>query len=771
MKIKSTLLLLLIGMWFCSFLSAQPTLSVTATATPSDICEGGQTTLQALPTGGTGTYTYVWESNPPGQLGYPTVTTVYTVTVDDGSETASASVTVVVNHVPGAAGVISGPDTVCAGSSNIPFSVPPVTDATAYVWSLPPGVSLTYVCQQNQIYANFSLIASSGVISVYGVNMCGYGPSSSFPVYVMQPPNVNAGADQYISIGMVAFLNGSVIGGSGSYSYVWSPANLLQNANMQNTTSIPLASSTVFTLAVTDSLTGCTSTDNVQVYVAGGSPLSCMATANPVIICQDSCTTLQAMPSGGSGSYTYTWTSVPPGAISTLQNPTVCPTVTTQYVLVVSDGSQTCSTSVTVQVIPVPVTLGAITGLTDVCVGTNNVVYSVPASPIITHYFWSLPAGASIVSGQYTNSIVVNYGPNAVSGNISVMGSGACGCVPSDTLVVTLHSTPIADAGPNQNINCGGAPLSIGTAALSGMTYSWSPSYALSNPNIAQPMAVPYGNTMYVLTVTDTVSGCYATDSVLITVVGAPVADAGLDQSINCGGPGVVIGTAPINGLFYSWTPAYGLSDDSIPQPTATPTTTTTYVLTVLDLATGCFDTDEVTVTVNLSPIADAGQNQTIVFGDNVWLYGSATGGSGNYSYYWMPDTLLPYPNLQNAITMPLSSPVVFTLLVTDNTTGCTATDSVSVDVVVATGESKHNVYLLIYPNPSDGTFNINTSPFAGEPFEINVFNTMGKIVYREQAGSALSHTLKLQTLSAGIYFIKLYNKKFSYNQILIVNR
>jgi len=699
----------------------------------------------------------------------PSVTTVYTVTVDDGSETASASVTVVVNHLPGAAGVISGPDSVCEGSSNNVYSIPPISGATAYVWSTPYGATYTS-CGTNSMLLNVYTGANSGVISVYGINACGIGLYSSIGVTVNPSPFVNAGTDQLISYGTTTTLNGSAIGGSGNYSYAWSPAVLLQNANIQNPTTLPLVTPTLFTLEVTDSITGCVGRDNVLI-IAGCGPFSCTANANSPIICQGSCTTLQAMPSGGSGSYTYTWTSVPPSFTSTLQNPTVCPTDTTQYVLVVSDGSQTCSTSVTVQVVPAPVTLGAITGPTDVCIGTNNVVYTVPTASTITHYFWSLPAGASIVSGQYTNSIVVNYGPNAVSGNISVMGSGACGCVSSDTLVVTLHSTPVADAGPNQNINCGGAPLSIGTAAVSGMTYSWSPLYALSNPNIAQPMAVPWGNTTYILTVTDTASGCFATDTVLITVVGAPVADAGSDQNITCGGPGVVIGSAPINGLFYSWTPAYGLSDDSIAQPTATPTTTTTYVLTVVNLSTGCFDTDEVTVAVSLVPVADAGQNQTIVFGDNVWLYGSATGGSGSYSYFWMPDTLLPNPNLQNALTMPLFSPVVFTLQVTDNTTGCTATDSVSVDVVVATGESKHNVYSLIYPNPSDGTFNINTSPFAGEPFEINVFNTMGKIVYREQAGSALSHTLNLQTLSAGIYFIKLYNKKFSYNQILIVNR
>lgn len=54
----------------------------------------------------------------------------------------------------------------------------------------------------------------------------------------------------------------------------------------------------------------------------------------------------------------------------------------------------------------------------------------------------------------------------------------------------------------------------------------------------------------------------------------------------------------------YSWTPTTGLDDPTISNPTATPSSTTTYYVTVTDTQTGCTATDSVVVTVNQpSPI------------------------------------------------------------------------------------------------------------------------------------------------------------------------
>lgn len=83
--------------------------------------------------------------------------------------------------------------------------------------------------------------------------------------------------------------------------------------------------------------------------------LSVTTTAEPDVICQGDTSQLTAEASGGSGTFTYTWTSNPAGFNSTQQNPEVWPTETTTYYVEVSDGtlSKTDSVEVTVNFTPI----------------------------------------------------------------------------------------------------------------------------------------------------------------------------------------------------------------------------------------------------------------------------------------------------------------------------------------------------------------------------------------------------------------------------------
>jgi len=52
---------------------------------------------------------------------------------------------------------------------------------------------------------------------------------------------------------------------------------------------------------------------------------------------------------------------------------------------------------------------GAITGLDTVCTAQSGVIYSIPSIPVATSYTWTVPPGATIISGTTTNTITVNY--------------------------------------------------------------------------------------------------------------------------------------------------------------------------------------------------------------------------------------------------------------------------------------------------------------------------------------------------------------------------
>jgi len=89
---------------------------------------------------------------------------------------------------------------------------------------------------------------------------------------------------------------------------------------------------------------------------------------------------------------------------------------------------------------PLPTTPGIITGLTDVCQGQSSVTYFVPLITNATSYLWTLPSGATGVSN--TNSITVDYGLSAISGNITVKGHNYCGFGAKSSLAITVKNKP-----------------------------------------------------------------------------------------------------------------------------------------------------------------------------------------------------------------------------------------------------------------------------------------------------------------------------------------
>jgi hypothetical protein len=146
----------------------------------------------------------------------------------------------------------------------------------------------------------------------------------------------------------------------------------------------------------------------------------------------------------------------------------------------------------------------------------------------------------------------------------------------------------------------------------------------------------------------------------------APVVEAGPDRRIVVGEStrleGETTGGAPP--YTFNWTPADRLVGATTLTPTASPTVTTEYTLTVTDAnGTQVIDTTRVEV---LPPLrASAGANQFIVANGSFALTGSAMGGVQPYSYSWTPAG-----SLSGALTSTARGSVAettdFTLTVTD---------------------------------------------------------------------------------------------------------
>lgn len=126
----------------------------------------------------------------------------------------------------------------------------------------------------------------------------------------------------------------AVTGGSATWTWTWT-------APAAGTGSVTFYCAFVVTKPV---IKLCTMTVNEFI------PLNVTVTADPTVICQGSSSQLNVSVTGGTGSYTYVWTSIPPGFTSSIPNPLVTPVITTKYMVHTSDGNISSDDSTTVVV-------------------------------------------------------------------------------------------------------------------------------------------------------------------------------------------------------------------------------------------------------------------------------------------------------------------------------------------------------------------------------------------------------------------------------------
>ncbi len=108
------------------------------------------------------------------------------VTASNGCGVSPArTLAVNVTNKPSAAGVISGPDSVCTGTGTVTFSTGQINEATSYVWTLPTGWSGTSAT--NTINSTTGTAPGNVTVSVSGFNSCGTGPASQKNIVVNNP--------------------------------------------------------------------------------------------------------------------------------------------------------------------------------------------------------------------------------------------------------------------------------------------------------------------------------------------------------------------------------------------------------------------------------------------------------------------------------------------------------------------------------------------------------------------------------------------------------
>lgn len=208
--------------------------------------------------------------------------------------------------------------------------------------------------------------------------------------------------------------------------------------------------------------------------VGGSFPLALNVVANPSTICLGESTQLAAIAQGGTGSYTYSWTSDPAGFTSNSPEPSVTPTVTTTYMVEVNDGENTVNGQTTVIVNFVPEIPATPTGETEHCWGVYQSVVSTDGSTGSSTYNWQLtPAEAGTIAGTGLTATITWSETFTGMASAMVAGVNTCGIgLMSEALEVTIHPLPTVALGNDVTI-CANETMVL-DAGNTGAEYLWS---------------------------------------------------------------------------------------------------------------------------------------------------------------------------------------------------------------------------------------------------------------------------------------------------------
>ena len=597
-----------------------PPINLTTSSTPA-ICGASNGSASVNAGGGAAPYSYLWSPAGGTSATAPNLPAgSFTVLVTDangctetdqvsvsnaGGPVATASVTSNVTCYGGNDG---------SASVNITSGNPPFT----YVWSPAGGYGL----QASGLTAgNYSIIISdvNGCITVANIS-------------ITEPPEIIAAVTS--TPATCGDSNGSAAvvasGGTGSLSYLWSPAG----GTSANASGLPGGS---YSVVITDG-SGCTNTVTTIVTNSGGAVASLQSSSD--VTCNGGSNGSAVVSVNGAGPFTYLWS--PTGDTTAIASNLSAG----NYSVVVSD-SVGCTSSVNVLITEPPainmvmsMTPAGCNGAAD---GSASVQLSGGTGPFT--YAWSPVAGSDSLLQNIAAGIYII----AVTDHNGCTDTAAVTVTSPSSVTLNISSTDVTCFG-----NADGSVAVVTTGGTAPFTYSWSPGGGTSSTM----QNLPPGN--YQVTVIDS-SGCMSAMTASVTqppqlaLTVSPGLTLCVDQitTIWAAASG---GTQP-----YAYVWDNNVTTDS---QLVAPAATTTYSVELVD-ANGCtLPAQAVTVIMNPPLNLTATATPEICANESAVISSVAGGGNGGpYTYSWNNGSILT----SGATVFPVADSV-FTVTVSD---GC----------------------------------------------------------------------------------------------------
>lgn len=461
---------------------------------------------------GQGPYTLVWNSPGSHQLSL--------TVAQSGCTSAASTAQVTINPIPNAS--ITATAAVCVGQTNT-INFNGTAGATAgYTWNFGTGTvgsgsgsgpySVAWNTagpQQVQVVVTENGCRDTAVFAVQ-VNTI---PTSTFTitpsVCAGSPVAVNYTGSAPAGAGYTWDFNGATVAsgsGQGPYSLIWNTAG-------------------AYNVSLTVTQNGCVSAPSnrpvtinaIPDAAIGATPAVCIGQANTINFTGTSVAgasytwnfgTGTVNSGSGAGPYSVQW--------GTAGNEQLKVTVT-------QNG---CTDSAVFNVIVYPIPTSAFTLPPNSCMGTPfSVTYNGTATPA-SAYTWNF-GGATVLSGSGQGPyMVVAMQPGNPAISLSVTQNGCQS--PLTTQSITIVGLPTANAGEDKTA-CSGASVALGSPAVAGNTYQWSPVAGLADTVISNPACVVENTSTgtnsatYIVRVTSSF-GCVNFDTVVVHAHAIPAA-------------------------------------------------------------------------------------------------------------------------------------------------------------------------------------------------------------------------------------------------------